>query len=116
MDKIYISGMITGLKHDQYRQKFKEAAQLLRETGHDPIDPCELGKPDHHSWDYYMRKAIPQLCACDGIYMLEGWEQSKGATLELHIARSLGMDIINNTNKQTYNTTLDYGNYGQEEF
>ena len=114
MDKIYISGMITGLEPDQYRQKFKEAAQHLQEEGHDPIDPSELGTPEHNSWDYYMRKAIPLLCECQGIYMLEGWEQSRGARLELHIARSLGMDVV-----WDYNASIKYrgewpSNYGQE--
>tara|TARA_R110001583_G_C5630751_1_gene407011 strand:+ start:1611 stop:1946 length:336 start_codon:yes stop_codon:yes gene_type:complete len=109
--KIYISGMITGLKHDQYRKKFKEAVEFLRSEGNDPVDPSELGKPEHHSWDYYMRKAIPQLCECDGIYMLEGWQESKGARLELQIARSLDMNVV----EQSMEDNLDEGNYGQGE-
>jgi hypothetical protein len=92
--KVYISGMITGLKHDQYRKKFKEAAEFLSGLGYDTIDPSDLGKPEHHAWVYYMRKAIPQLCECDTIYMLEGWAKSKGASLEHTIASSLGFNIM----------------------
>ena len=109
--KIYISGMITGLKHDQYRKKFKEAAEYIREQGHEPVDPSELGKPEQRSWEYYMRRAIPQLCECDSIYMLEGWHRSKGAMLELHIAKGLNMYVI----EQSSDNDLDTGNYGQQE-
>jgi len=113
--KVYISGMITGLKHDQYRKNFKNAVKHLKEEGHDPLDPSELGKPEHHSWDYYMRKAIPQLCECEGIYMLEGWEHSKGARLELRIARDLNMYVIEEQEEVESQFNLDTGNYGQQE-
>ena len=109
--KVYISGQITSLRHDQYRQAFKDAAKYLEEQGHDPVDPSELGKPEHRSWNYYMRKAIPLLCECDAIYMLSGWGQSKGAQLERTLARGLDMPIFEQTREQD----LDYGNYGQEE-
>jgi len=109
--KVYISGMITSLKYDQYRKAFKEAATYLVDKGCDPIDPSDLGKPEHHSWEYYMRKAIPQLCECDGIYMLNGWERSKGAKLEHTIAKSLGMTVF----EQNREENLDCGSYGKQE-
>ena len=36
--KVYISGMITSLKEDQYRKAFKEAAKYLEEEGHEPVE------------------------------------------------------------------------------
>ena len=44
--KVYISGMITSLKEDQYRKAFKDAADYLRKEGHEPVDPSKLGKPE----------------------------------------------------------------------
>ncbi len=110
--KVYISGPITGLRNDKYRDKFREADKKLHEEGHYAIDPSVFGKPGQRSWDYYMRVAIPELCKCDAIYMLEGWRHSKGARLELHIARELGMEIRDHESEEN----LDLGGYGQEEF
>ena len=92
--KVYISGRITSLKEDQYRQAFDRATKLLEEEGHLPVDPSKLGKPEHRSWNYYMRKAIPQLCECDAIYMLNGWAKSKGAQIELNLATGLEMPVF----------------------
>ena len=110
--KVYISGPITGLRNYKYRDKFREADKKLHEEGHYAIDPSVFGKPGQRSWDYYMRVAIPELCKCDAIYMLEGWEQSKGARLERHIAQQLGMEIRD----QASEDNLDTGDYGQEHF
>jgi hypothetical protein len=40
-----------------------------------------------------MVEDIRQLMTCDAIYMLKGWEKSKGASLEHHIAKELGLEI-----------------------
>ena len=41
-----------------------------------------------------MRKDIKLLCECDTILLLPGWEKSKGAHLELHIAHRIGMEVM----------------------
>lgn len=40
------------------------------------------------------RQDIKELIFCNSIYMLRGWWRSKGARLERHIAKVLGMKII----------------------
>ena len=34
------------------------------------------------------------LVQCDAIYLLKGWESSKGTRLELEVALALGLDVI----------------------
>ena len=112
--KVYISGQITSLKHDQYRKAFAAAAKFLEKEGHEAVDPSKLGKPEQRSWHYYMKKAIPQLCECDAIYMLKGWGNSKGAQLEMTIAKGLDMPIFYASEEQNALEDLDTGDYGQQ--
>ena len=46
------------------------------------------------SWEACMRSDIAELVKCDAIQLLHGWENSKGATLEHHIAERLGLQIF----------------------
>lgn len=41
----------------------------------------------------FLEGDLELLKRCDAIYMLEDWEYSKGATIELAKARELGLDI-----------------------
>ena len=61
-----------------------------------------------------MRKAIAQLVECDAIYMLSGWGKSRGALLELEIAKGLDMPVFY-ADTEDINQDLDTGNYGQQE-
>ena len=41
-----------------------------------------------------MLKDIADLLQCNAIYMLQGWEDSKGARIEHYIATEIGMPIM----------------------
>lgn len=48
-------------------------------------------KAEHsHYLDFDMR----MLCACEAIFMLPNWETSKGAKMELELAKRIGMPIF----------------------
>lgn len=49
---------------------------------------------DNPTYAQYMINDIHELIFCSHIYMLRGWKRSKGARLEHHIAKVLGMKII----------------------
>ncbi len=91
--RIYISGPISG-KPDGNRPAFAAEASRLRRLGHDVINPHELPQPDPDDWAQCMRMDIAALVTCDCIAMLPGWEHSKGASLERHIAAQLGMQVM----------------------
>lgn len=90
--KIYIAGPMTGLP-DLNFPAFHGEASWLRAMGNEVINPAEVNPDPATKWEDCMRADIAQLVTCDGIHMLAGWEKSRGATLEHHIALSLGMEI-----------------------
>ncbi len=93
MTRIYIAGPMTGYPELNF-PFFNTAAKSLREQGHDAVNPAEIVTDQSADWQTCMRADIAQLVTCDAILLLPGWETSKGATLEAHIAHSLGMRLV----------------------
>lgn len=91
--KVYISGPITGIDFGN-RFAFSCARSALELCGYEAVDPSEVQLDDEASWSDYMRADLKLLLDCDFIYMLEGWEDSKGARLERELAENLGIEEI----------------------
>ena len=89
----YISGPMTGLP-DLNFPAFHAAEKKLADMGYDVRNPADVGEVPGKSWEWYMRQDLRMLCDCDAIYMLRGWQNSRGAHLELHIAHRLGMEVL----------------------
>jgi hypothetical protein len=87
----YISGPITGLKNHNKPAFDKAIEQLGRDNCISPFDITTIEPAK--TWLDYMKADIKVLMDCDSIYMLEGWEYSKGAKLELTIAEELGYKV-----------------------
>lgn len=92
----YLSGPISGDIESNTR-KFVEACVELRARGYKIVSPVEVcdeqlattkQAPD---WQWYMRRDIEAMVSdeVEGIIMLPGWENSRGAKVELSIARAL---------------------------
>lgn len=92
--KIYISGAITGTDIEKTKKQFKNIENKLIAFGHEAINPFEIHQKPINSWSDYMKEDIKELVDCDAIFMLKGWRKSKGAQLEIHIARELGLKIF----------------------
>ena len=73
---------------------FKAAERELAEMGFSPVNPFDNGVPDEAHWRAHMRADIVLLLGCDLIYMLRGWELSKGAKLEHDVATSCGIKVL----------------------
>lgn len=89
---VYISGQITGLDITYAKSKFRAAYLLLESRNYKAINPFDLNSDDA-DWETAMLNDIRYLFNCDGIYMLNNWETSKGARIELAIAKELGLFI-----------------------
>ena len=87
--RIYISGPITNVL--DYKEKFARAEQNLKAKYPDAeiINPTVLDKLPL-TYDEYMELDLRLLDMCEGIYMLKGWEDSKGANREYGYALAKG--------------------------
>lgn len=92
MTKVYVAGPMTG-HHELNYPMFHSTAARLRKMGFEVVSPAELN-PITTPYREAMKNDILALVECDHIVMLEGWEKSKGATLEHHIASVLGIERI----------------------
>lgn len=83
--RVYISGPITGVVGAE--EYFKEAEQKIEAAGFIAINPYTLingfGKL---RWDDYIDMDLAILKKCNCIYMLNGWQNSRGATIEKEFA------------------------------
>lgn len=62
--------------------------------GYRVTSPADLGmESSGYTWNDCMRSAITKMLECDAISLLDGWENSKGAKIELEIAKKLSMPI-----------------------
>lgn len=108
---LYISGPIFGYP-DGNREAFNNAKTYLASLGcPDTVNPHDVppakhdgkcpntyrGEGDPHDAACYMRGDLICLLCCDGIYLLDGWEKSRGATLEFAMAKAIGLDIYYET-------------------
>lgn len=102
MASLYEIGPVTGIEYDNIAE-FERVKEALRIAGHKARIPHEF-VGEARSWQYAMGISIREMLSMtwlstplfprrkyDGVAMLDGWEQSAGATIEHDIAVSLGM-------------------------
>lgn len=91
--RLYVAGPMTGCPDFNY-PAFFNAARDLRAVGYGPINPARVrpGKPPT-TWLEFMRHSLHDLADCDGIATLPGWTHSRGASLEVLVARRLGLPV-----------------------
>lgn len=92
--KIYVSGPMTGLPKHNF-PAFSRATKALRKVGYKVISPAELDKKNQKpmTWEQCLRRDLIQVVRCDAIATLPGWQDSRGANLEIHVAKKLSMPV-----------------------
>ncbi len=103
--KIYLAGPMTGIEDWNFPAFFKLEEDILKfapETlvinpahndGPTYEEALESANSKRYSWDWYMRRDLKHVLEADALCVLPGWQNSKGASLEVHVANSLGLPI-----------------------
>lgn len=91
---IYISGPIKNVL--DYKEKFDQAEKHLKEKypNAEIINPTMIVLPSSCTHEDYMKIDFMLLDLADAIYMLKGWELSKGACMEYGYAVAKDMIIL----------------------
>lgn len=89
MTVVYVSGPMTGLPEHNF-PAFRTAAAALWAAGFEVLDPSVFGEHVGWSWADYLRRDLPDVLRADVLALLPGWQDSRGARLEVHVARELG--------------------------
>lgn len=107
MKTVYIAGPMSGIK-DWNFPAFFEAERQLESMGYNVINPAHndgatvqdalesagpLDRPNN-MWSWYMRRDLPHVMEADLLCLLPGWQNSKGAQLEAHVARAIGIPLM----------------------
>lgn len=111
--KLYLAGPMTGIPQFNY-PKFDRVAARLREQGHEVVSPAEMDSPETRAislaspdgnlqtiithgetWGDFLSRDVKLLAdgGFDAIAVLDGWEDSRGARLEVFVARLIGLPI-----------------------
>ena len=110
---IYISGAITGTKNNNelaFNHACLEIKKMVKrqfpKESVKTINPNKIGKAmrkeyskqgkGEPEWTEYMRACIKKLCEADCAFFLPNWAESKGASLERHIAQRLDIPCADN--------------------
>jgi len=91
--KIYICGKVTG--DQNYKEKFRKEENRLYSHGFEPVNPAAFISPDAF-WSIAMKTALRAMLLCDGVSLLPDWKKSKGAKIEVQLAKELKMDVREN--------------------
>lgn len=88
---VYISGKISGLNEKEYAERFEKTKEKLESIGFIGVTPFDVYNGDNKDWGYCMIKDLEYIMKCDAIYMLNNYEESEGAVIELKFAKRIGL-------------------------
>ena len=97
---VYISGPVTGHSFDDVCRAFADKERELNAAGYLAVNPIALSHENvavGATWEEFMAFDLTLLKDCDFITFLPGWEDSRGARLEMYFAKLNGVGVFKST-------------------
>lgn len=104
--RLYLAGPMTG-RHRWNFDAFEDATAALRARGYSVLSPAEMDlaegfDPDAPVAEFTeedghaaMRRDLQAIVSrVNAVAVLPGWDDSKGASLEVAVARSIGLPVL----------------------
>lgn len=91
---IYVSGPMTGYPELNF-PAFRDMRWKLRRMGYSVLCPAETNAKNL-DWHYsaLMKSDLTLLLGAGSVVVLPGWKNSRGATIEVVVARTIGLPIF----------------------
>jgi hypothetical protein len=91
--RYYLSGAIT--KQPHFREYFNQYEDTLRKDGVvDIFNPAGVDWCEGVKWEICMKYDLKELMDCHVLVLLPNWRKSRGAKLEVRIAKALGIRVV----------------------
>jgi hypothetical protein len=86
---------MTGLPEHNF-PAFHAMANKVRELGYEVLNPADFDNAlvDGLTWHQCMKRDIGLVAESDALVVLSGWEKSKGACIEVQLARWLNLPVF----------------------
>lgn len=105
--RLYLAGPMSSIPEHNF-PAFRAAADDLRARGHDVQSPAEMDEAEGFDpnsadvesgsveWAAFLARDVALVAdsAIEALAVLPGWEDSRGAVLEVHVARELGKPVL----------------------
>lgn len=100
--KIYLSGSISKLTYEEALAKFEIAEAAALKIAKEVVNPMKLAfelfkpeNPDKITWGEYMVNDLHAIMnlGIDSIFMLDNWQESDGANIELFTAQTMKLSV-----------------------
>ena len=93
--RLYVAGPMRGIPEKNI-PAFNAAADELRLRGYDVVNPARHDDTPGMVYAWYLQRALQDLVqdGIDGLALLDRWQNSEGAQLEVQIARMLKLPCM----------------------
>ena len=98
MKNIYLCGPVSGRPRQEAVEHFDTVEKRISAVNDLELEIITLNPmrfcPAVFNWYQSMRVCVGELASCSGIALLQGWQRSRGAAIEIKLAQDLHIPVV----------------------